>query len=320
VLPSLAVELKELRSLVALSELGSISLVAERLHLSPPAIHKQLKTLEGELGVLLYEKVGKRLQLAQAGSVLLPHLKELLAQYDSALSALEEWKGLKRGLVRVGAGPTGYVLPSIIKRFEQVHPGIEVQVETGNTPVLMEDLRNGLLDLALIVSSDLSERHDFCIEAVWDFELVLVSHTERPTPRLRLHDFDDQRFILFRQGSRMQEPIDRYFARHHFEPKVVMRFDNANFIRDMVLSGLGVAFLPVWVVERDMKEGNLRVIRLAEAAPSSKLALIRRKSTYVPRPVQGFRDTAISLAENDLPLLRISTPFQANNSRKKRAI
>lgn len=318
-LASLAVELKELRSLVALSELGSISLVAERLHLSPPAIHKQLKTLESELGVLLYEKVGKRLQLAQAALVLLPHLKELLTQYGSALSALEEWKGLKRGVVRIGVGPTGYVLPSILKRFEQVHPGVEVQVETGNTPVLMDHLRNGLLDLALIVSPELSERRDFCVEAVWDFEMVLVSHTERATPRLQLHDFDNQRFILFRQGSRMQDPIDRYFARHQFEPKVVMRFDNANFIRDMVLSDLGVAFLPPWVVERDMKEGNLRVIRLSEATPWSKLALIRRRSNYVPRPVQGFTATAIHLAERDLPLLRISKPAHPSSSRRKAA-
>ncbi len=314
-LASQAVELKELRSLVALSELGSISLVAERLHLSPPAIHKQLKTLEAELGVLLYEKVGKRLQLAQAASVLLPHIRELLAQYDSALSALEEWQGLKRGLVRVGAGPTGYVLPSILKRFEQIHPGIEVQVETGNTPVLMEDLRSGLLDLALIVSSDLCERQNFHIEAVWDFDLVLVSQTESAT-RLKLHDFDDQRFILFRQGSRMQEPIDRFFARHKFEPKVVMRFDNANFIRDMVHFGLGVAFLPRWVVERDVKEGNLQIIFIAEAAPCSKLALVRRKSNYVPRPVQGFIETSISLGTSDLPSLRVSKTFHASKTKK----
>ena len=69
-------ELKELRSLVALSELGSISLAAGYLHLSPPAIHKQLKTLESELGVRLYEKAGRQLQLTQAAEVLLPYLKD----------------------------------------------------------------------------------------------------------------------------------------------------------------------------------------------------------------------------------------------------
>lgn len=299
-------ELKELRSLVALSELVSITLVAERLHLSPPAIHKHLKTLEDELGVSLYEKAGKQLKLTQAASVLLPHLKEILTEYDSAISALEEWKGLKRGLVRIGSGPTGYVLPAILKRFEQTYPGIEVQVETGNTGVLVEDLRKGLLDLALIVSSDLKERQEFQVEAIWDFELALVCHGEDTTSHPPLADLSDQRFILFRPGSRLQEPIDRYLFSQQFEPKVVMRFDNANFIRDMVHSGLGIAFLPLWVVEQDLKEGSLRMIHLVGASPVSKLALIRRKSSYVPRPILGFINTATSLDLSELPLLSIA--------------
>jgi DNA-binding transcriptional LysR family regulator len=87
------VELNQLRSLVAVSELGRISQAADHLHRSPSAIHKQLKLLESELEVQLYEKVGKRLQLTQAAEVLLPFLKGILAQYDSALSAMAEWKG-----------------------------------------------------------------------------------------------------------------------------------------------------------------------------------------------------------------------------------
>ena len=95
VVTSGAVELKELRSLVALSELGNISLVGERLHLSAPAIHKQLKLLEAELGLKLYERLGKQLRVTQAAAVLLPYFQDILIQYDSALTALEEWKGLK---------------------------------------------------------------------------------------------------------------------------------------------------------------------------------------------------------------------------------
>ena len=73
-------ELNELRTLVALSELGRLSLAAEHLHLSPPAVHKQLKKLEEELVVPLYEKIGRRLQLTQPGEVLLPYLKDMLVQ------------------------------------------------------------------------------------------------------------------------------------------------------------------------------------------------------------------------------------------------
>ena len=312
----LAVELKNLRSLVALSELGSISLVADRLHLSSPAIHKQLKTLEGELGVLLYETAGKHLQLTQAAAVLLPHVKEQLAHYDFALAALDEWKGLKRGVVRIGTGPSSYVLPAILKRFRQAHPKIEIVVETANTPALLEELQRRSLDLALVVSADLSERHDFIIEAAWDFEMILVSHHKQLPSRPRLADLRERRFILFRHGSRMQEPIDRYFAANKFEPKVVMRFDNAEFIRSMVQSGMGIALLPLWVVQRDLKEKHLSMIRPVEATPFSKIALIRRKSSYIPRPVQGFIETASALLAKDLPLLTISRRSTSLDSRK----
>jgi DNA-binding transcriptional LysR family regulator len=313
-----AVELKEMRSLVALSELGNISLVADHVHLSPPAIHKQLKTLEGELGVLLYEKAGKQLQLTQAATVLLPHIKELLAHYDFALAALDEWKGLKRGLVRIGTGPSSYVLPAILKRFRQAYSKIEVLVETANTPALLEELQKGSLDLALVVSADLSERHDFVVEAVWNFEMILVSQFKKLPARPHLADLRDQRFILFRQGSRMQEPIDRYFAANMFEPNVAMRFDNAEFIRSMVQAGMGVALLPLWVVRRDLKERHLSMIRPIEATPFSKIALIRRKSNYVPRPVQGFIQTATALVAKDVPLLTISGPRGALDSRKEK--
>jgi DNA-binding transcriptional LysR family regulator len=277
------VELKELRSLMALSELGSISLAAEKLHLSPPAIHKQLKILESELGVVLYEKVGRRLQLTQAAEVLLPYLKELLAQYDSALAALQEWKGMKRGVVRLGTGPSAYVLPAILKEFRRQNPAVEVLVETGNTPVLLDGLARGSLDLALLVSADLVEKEDYRVEMSWDFELVMISHQRLPPSKPRLAELKHLRFILFRKGSRMEEPIDRYFAANGFEPNVVMRFDNAEFIRSMVRAGMGISLLPLWVVDRDVKERRLSIIRPVEPPLFSKIALVRRKSGFVPR-------------------------------------
>jgi DNA-binding transcriptional LysR family regulator len=173
-------EVRELRSLLRLSELGSISLVGEGLHLSAAAIHQRLRILEGELGVPLCEKVGCRLQQTQAAEVVLPYLKELLIQYESGLAALGEWKGLGPGVVRIGTGPTSYVLPVILKKFRRANPGVEVLVETGNTPVLLDDLQKGSLDSALVVSADLTEARDFCVENHRDFEFVLVSHTWLP--------------------------------------------------------------------------------------------------------------------------------------------
>lgn len=296
-------ELRELRCLVTLSELGSISLVAERLHLCPPAIHKQLKILEAELGVRMYEKIGRRLQLTQPAEILLPYIKDILAQYNSALSALEEWKGLGRGMVRIGTGPSTYILPAILKKFRRAHPSVELLVETGNTPVLLESLDRGSLDLALLVSPDLVEKPDICVETSWNFELVLVSHMRHPAPRPRLADLKSHRFILFRKGSRLEESVDRYFASHGFEPKVIMRFDNPDFIRAMVCSGLGSSMLPMWVVKKDIRDGRLCLIRQAEPPLYSKIALVRRKSAYLPQPVQAFIAAARSIEEKNLNML-----------------
>ncbi len=302
-------ELKEVRSLVTLAELGSISLTAERLHLSAPAIHKQLKTLEADLGVPVYERVGRRLELTQAAEILIPYLKEILAQYDSALTAIEEWKGVKRGVLRIGTGPSSYVVPNILKRFRRAYPRIEVVLETGNTPVLLEGLSRGSLDVALLVSPDLTEGPEFSIEASWDFELVLVSHGRLTQRRPPLASLRHHRFILFRKGSRMEESVDRYFAAHHFEPNVAMRIDNAESIKGLVKAGVGLALLPLWVVSKDVREGELHIIRQAEPPLYSKIALVRRKSMYVPQPVQAFIETARQLGRKDLRLLKADSHY-----------
>ncbi len=301
-------EFRELRSLVALSELGGIAPAAQKLHLSAPAIHKQLKLLESELGVRLYEKVGRNLRLTQAAEILLPYLKDILAEYESAISALDEWKGLKRGLVSVGTGPTSYVLPILLKQFRHAFPGIEVFVETGNTPVLLEGLGKGSLDLAMLVSPDLSERQEFCVEVMWEFEFVIVSHLRRPPHRSSLADLKAFRFILFRKGTRMQESIDRYFSANEFEPNVIMRLDNSEFIKAMVRAGLGISIIPYWVVEKDLREGHLSLIRQKEPPLRSKLALVRRKASFVPQPVQAFIETARNLDPSHLRLLTAPRP------------
>lgn len=289
-------ELRELRSLVALADHGSIARAAERLHLSSAAIHKQLKVLETELGIQLYEKVGRKLQLTQAAEILLPYSRDLLAQHDAAVSAMSEWKGLKRGLVRIGAGPTisSYILPGLLKRFRRAFPKVDLFVETGNSVALAEGLSNGSLDLALMVSSQLPEEPNLSVEASWDVEFVLVSRLRQVSRRCSILALSKFPFILFQKGSRIENLIDRYFAETNFRPTVIMTSDNAEAIKAMIRSGLGISMLPFWIVDADLRKGALSLIRQKERPLFSKLDLISRKSSYVPQPVAAF----IELAQN----------------------
>ena len=287
-------ELRELRSLITVAEFGSLAMAAEKLNLSAAAIHKQLKVLEAELGVLLYERVGRTLKLTQAAEILLPYSKDLLAQHDAALGAMEEWKGLRRGIVRIGAGPTisSYILPGMLKRFRRAFPRVDLLVETGNSVDLIERLSKGSLDLALLVSSQLPEEPNLSVERSWDIEFVLVSNLRQVPRRCAIQELQKFPFILFQKGSRIENHIDRYFAEINFQPTVIMRFDNAEAIKAMIRTGLGISMLPLWIVDADLRRRTFVLVRQRERPLFSRLELVSRKSSYVPKPVKAFIDLA----------------------------
>ncbi len=138
-------EFRELRSLLALHETGSIREAAMICNISPAAVHKHLKTLERELGIRIYRKRDGSLRFTEPGLLALPFAKQILLDHDAAFTAIAEWKSGGRGIVRVGAGPSfsSYMLPGLIKRFRRKLPHIDVYVETGDSNHLISRLQAG---------------------------------------------------------------------------------------------------------------------------------------------------------------------------------
>jgi DNA-binding transcriptional LysR family regulator len=288
------VELRELRSLVVLAETGSIIKTAQKLHLSGPAIHKQIKTLEAELSVRLYEREGRSLQLTQAAELLLPFARDLIAQHDAAMSTVEEWRGLKRGLVRIGAGPniSSYILPVMLKRFRRLYGSVDITVETGSSATLTQELRNGAIDLALLVTAPAPEDPVFRIEASWDVEYVLVTNMRSVPGECSIAELSQLPFIHFRRGSRIETLIDHYFAELRFQPFVTMTFDNGEAIKAVIRNGSGIAMLPYWIVDAELRRGPLRMIRQKERRLFSRMDLVSRRRGYVPPAIAAFTKLA----------------------------
>ena len=283
-------EIRELRSLLTLAETGSIIETASHLNLSPAAVHRQLKILSDELEVQLYERRGRQLLLTSAAETLLPMIRDLFVHYQSTLQAAREWNGLERGALRIGTGPTfaTYMLPSLLESFRERYPKIELFVETGHTAGLVENLHHGVLDLLFLVAES-EPAHTLKVEASWKLEVVLVASPKLQLPaRCRLRDLRDLPFILYRQGSIFENVIDEYFGRHNFQPRVVMRMDNAEPIKSMVRAGFGVSMLPVWTVREDLERDAVRIIRQAEPALTTQIGVMRRPAGYVPQAVGMF--------------------------------
>ena len=126
-----AVTLRQLRTFKTVADLTSFSLAAQRLKLSQPSVSYQVKELEETLGLPLLDRLGKRVQLTEAGSLLYSYARRMLDVLDEATVAIEEMRGIKRGTLRVGASTTVgiYLLPAALGAFKKLHPGLVISLE-----------------------------------------------------------------------------------------------------------------------------------------------------------------------------------------------
>ena len=287
-------ELREMKSLIALSECGSIREASRRCNLSSAAIHKHLKTLESEFGVPVYSKKNGRLVLTEAGQVLLPFVREILLRYGAAFVALEEWKGAKRGSVRIGAGPafSSYLLPSILKRFRRRFPKVDVFIETGDSDHLMNQVRTGNLDLAFdLASAALKDEHLEQV-AVWESEACFVSGLQKFPSHCQLKTLQSVPFILFQEESPMGMIVRNYLDTLNFHPNVIMRSDSAEAIKAMIRAGMGISVLFLWNIDADSQNSRFTVIQTEAPTLKSRISLIRLKSDYTSHAVTEFVELA----------------------------
>jgi DNA-binding transcriptional LysR family regulator len=287
-------EFRELKSLAVLAETGSLSRTARSVHLTPAAVHKQLKQLEDELQVPLYERRDGHLRLTAAAELLLPYLRDILGQYESAVSALEEWKGVRRGLLRIGAGPSLaiYLLPEMLRRYHDRFPKVDVDLQTGSSAQLLDGLQQGTLDLSLVVAPESMEDLSVEVEVEMRAEVVFVTSMAAPPKRCAMKQLGGMPFLLFRKGARIENLIDRYLSDHGLSPEVTMRFDSAEALKATLVLNTGVSMLPRYTVEEEIRQGKLRAIRQKEAPLFMKIHLLRRRAGYVPPAVRAFVETA----------------------------
>ena len=307
----MAMELREMKSLVALSECGSIREAGLRCNLCPAAIHKHLKSIESDIGAPVYRKSNGRLILTEAGQVLLPFLREILLRYESTFLALEEWKGAKRGLVRVGAGPTfsSYLLPQLLKKFRRRFPRMDVFVETGDSVQLMKGIRTGTLDLAFDLASAALEDESLEQVAIWESQAGFVSAPSKVPRYCRLKTLQSQPFILFHEGSPMGVIVRNYLNALNFRPNVIMRSDSSEAIKAMVRNGLGISVLFLWNIEVESQKSRFVVIQTEAPPLVSRISLIRRKNTFTSHAVTEFVELARTAEWKHLR--PVTSPFAA---------
>jgi len=284
-------QLQQLAYFVAVADSRHFTRAAQQLHVAQPSLSQQIRSLERELGAELFHRARGNITLTDAGEVLLPLARRMLADADSARAEVQEVAGLRRGRVRLGATPslcTG-LLPQVLRAYHREHPGISLLIEEGGSRDLVTALAGGALDLALLILP--LQSHDPALAAteLLSEELVAVSPIGAPPPArgrwMRVRDLRDQPLVMFRHGYDLREFTVAACRAEGFEPGFSVEGGEMDAVLGMVEAGLGIAVVPSMVAERR----PLRATPFAPPGLRRTIGLAHRKDVEPPRAARELR-------------------------------
>ena len=273
-------ELRHLRYFLAVADDAHFRRAAERLDVSQPTLSLAVQDLEKELGAALFDRVGRRVRLTQAGEAFRDHARRALAVLDEGRTALAELDGLVRGKLTVGVVQTvnAYLLPPVVARFARDHPGVRLRVDELAAGGVEDGVLAGTLDLG--VSFPPPARKGIESERLFDEELVLVvppGHRLAGRGRVRAADLAGEPLALLGPGFCTRRIVDECFTQAGVCPTVTVEMNSVEGLLAVVAAGgpatvlpaLGTAGRPVGVVriERPTPRRTVSLLRLAGHAP-----------------------------------------------------
>lgn len=240
---------------------------AEGLYLTQPAVTQQIKALEDELGVALFDRAGGRVELTEAGRVLLGYAERLKSTADEAVQALAEVSGQRAGELAVGASQTigQYLLPTLLAGFERENPRVQVRAVSGNTDEILEALASHAVELALIEGP--AKRRDVVTTPFMRDEMVLVAPSghEFTGHPITLAMLAEAPLLMRELGSGSRRVVEQALEAVGLRLKdmqVKMTLDTTEGLLSAVEAGLGVTFVSRWGIRNQLALRTLQVVEV----------------------------------------------------------
>ncbi len=262
----------------AVAQAGSISGAAAAVRVSQPAVSRQIAELETELGVRLLDRLPRGCRLTEAGTILAGYAARWQSLEKDAARAIEEFRGLKRGRLSVGASLTigGYLLPEMLAEFHRRQPEIELQVEIGNTEHVQQALLAGTIELGMTEGPLAADELESTV--FFQDELVAVAPPDHPLLRkgiVTVRELGREPMILREEGSGTRAVVERALHRKGIAVQPVLSLASPEAIKNAVAAGLGVAIVSRLIVAAEVRAGSLGIVPVADLSILRPLHLQR---------------------------------------------
>jgi DNA-binding transcriptional LysR family regulator len=274
---------------------------AEALYLTQPAVSLQIKALEEELGVVLFDRSGSHVGLTPAGAVLLKHADESARLLQEIRHAIASFSGTQGGTLTLGASTTiaQYVLPRLLSEFCALYPRVHPTLMSGNTEQIVTAIEEEKIALGFIEGPPRS-RH-LILQPFLEDELVLLApaaHEWVEQKQIAPEDLTSVPLLMRERGSGTRHIIELALERHHLRRSslnVVMELDSTEAIKSAVEAGLGVGFVSRWAVAKDARLGPaFRMVEIKGVRFRRHFVVVAPKRPEISGPAAEFRNFVLA--------------------------
>jgi LysR family hydrogen peroxide-inducible transcriptional activator len=246
-------ELHQLRYFCAVADTGSFSRGAEQSHVSQPSLSQQIRKLEDELGARLFDRLGRAVRLTEVGKTLLPRARAVLRELEAARGDVAGHKDSVGGSLRLGVIPTvaPYILPAQLISFARKFPQADISVVEEITPALLERLRAGNIDIAILalpIRGHEFESVSFLTERL--FAAIPKQHRLAKRSSLLLKELRSEPFLLLRDGHCFRDTAVAACDRARLHPQIAFESGQFSSLISMVGARMGVSIVPEMAIER----------------------------------------------------------------------
>ncbi len=295
-----ALNLHQLATFQVVAKHCSFVRAAEELHFSQPAVSAQIHQLELALGVKLFDQIGRKTHLTQAGQELYIHSQKIFSIIDETLDLLEALRSPQYGHLNVGADTTvgSYVIPGLLGRFHHIYPDVEISLEVLNRASLIDALVKNRIDLAIIgkVPDDIP----VVIEPFARNELVLIassSHRLAGRRGIPLEELAKEHFLLREVGSGTRAALESVFQTAGLPLQISMQVGNNSAIKQGVSAGLGVALISRVALDMELETGRLAILDVEGFPIVRQWRIVHLKDKNLPATASAFKMFLIQHAD-----------------------
>ncbi|WP_018750092.1 cidABC operon transcriptional activator CidR [Paenibacillus sanguinis] len=276
-------DIRQMQYLIEVARLGSFTKAAQALYITQPTISKTVKAMEEELGVVLFDRVGKKIELTDAGQIIVSQAQQIVTSFQNLMAELDDLRNMKKGHIRIGLPPMvgSSFFPKVIGEFHQRYPEITIQLFEDGAKKVEQGVASGALDVGVAVLPTVEEELSYF--PFVEEKLNLVVHPTHPLAERASADLAElvqDGFVLFREDFTLHDRIISECAKAGFQPHVIYESSQWDLISEMVAVGLGITLLPETIC-REIDDEGVRIIPLVKPVIPWKLGIVWRDDRYL---------------------------------------